>query len=185
MPLPALPEVARSVQREQLVNFSTDVSHGPQATGVHRELGGFRIVAESRAAGARSGGDFWIATAREQGRLAVVIGDACGHGSEGAEHLHHLFPVLRELVRFGAGPGWLLGELNRRLAQRLPIDRFVTAAAFEVDLRAGRVLVANAGHVPGLIRQAEGGVAVIGRASGPPLGMQHSSDYREERCPFR
>jgi serine phosphatase RsbU (regulator of sigma subunit) len=168
-----------------LVNFSTEPSYCGLSAGVPRELGGFRIVADSRAAGARSGGDFWIATAREQGRLAVVIGDACGHGRVGAEQLHHLLPAVRELARFGAGPGWLLWELNRRLEGRLPVDRFVTAAALEIDLRAGRILVANAGHVPALVRQAEHGVQVIGRASGPPLGMQHQAEYREERCAFR
>jgi serine phosphatase RsbU (regulator of sigma subunit) len=46
-------------------------------------------------------------------------------------------------------------------------------------------LVANAGHVPALVRHAGGEVSMIGRASGPPLGMVRRSDYREERCTFR
>jgi phosphoserine phosphatase RsbU/P len=156
----------------------------PGSTGSIRVLGGFRIVAESRAAGARNGGDFWIATASEQGRLAVVIGDACGHGEEAAEQLQHVVPAARELARAGNGPSWLLWELNRRLHKRLPIDRFVTAAAMELDLRAGKLWIANAGHVPVILRSAEGGVSVIGRPSGPPLGMEGRSDYAEERYSF-
>jgi serine phosphatase RsbU (regulator of sigma subunit) len=167
-----------------VVNLSDYSSNRPNSSGVTRELGGFRIVAESRAAGARTGGDFWIATASEQGRLAVVIGDACGHGRAGAKQLQHLLPTVRELARFGAGPGWLLWELNRRVQKWIPIDRFITAAAFEVDLVKGRLWVANAGHVPALLRHAQGGVSVIGRPSGPPLGMENRTDYGEERYSF-
>lgn len=176
--------MARGVHLPPLVNFSAYSSTRPHSTCVTRELGGFRIVAESRTAGARAGGDFWIATASEQGRLAVVIGDACGHGPSAAKQLQHLLPAVRELARFGAGPGWLLWELNRRIEKYLPIDRFVTAAAFELDLRAGKLWVANAGHVPALLRHADGSCSVVGRPSGPPLGMAHRSDYGEERCPF-
>jgi serine phosphatase RsbU (regulator of sigma subunit) len=167
------------------VNFSAFSSTRPGSTGSIRVVGGFRIVAESRAAGARNGGDFWIATASEQGRLAVVIGDACGHGSEAAELLQHVVPVARELARAGGGPGYLLWELNRRLHKCLAVDRFVTAAALELDLRAGKLWIANAGHVPALLRSAEGGVTVIGRPSAPPLGMEARSDYAEERYLFR
>lgn len=114
----------------------------------------------------------------------MVIGDACGHGASAAKLLQHLLPTVRELARFGAGPGWLLWELNRRIQKWIPIDRFVTAAAFELDLRSGRVSVANAGHVPALLRHADGSCSVVGRPSGPPLGMEHRSDYGEERCRF-
>jgi serine phosphatase RsbU (regulator of sigma subunit) len=176
--------VARGVHLLPFVNFSAPSSTPTGSTGSTRVLAGFRIVAESRALGARAGGDFWIARASEPGRLAVVIGDACGHGASAAALLQHLMPAARELSRFGAGPGWLLWELNRRLQQRLAIDRFITAAAFELDLYAGRLWVANAGHVPALLRHASGGVSVIGRPSGPPLGMAKRTDYAEERYGF-
>jgi len=147
---------------------------------VSRELGDYRIVAECHAANARRGGDFYYASLGSQGRLAVVIGDACGRGSEGARLLTHLLPAVHALVKPGSGPARLLAELNRRVAIGVPIDRFITAAALEIDANAGLLRVANAGHVPPLLRKRDGGVALIGRASGPPLGMLKDARYDEE-----
>jgi serine phosphatase RsbU (regulator of sigma subunit) len=147
---------------------------------VSKKLGDFRIVAECHAADARRGGDFYYASLGKQGRLAVVIGDACGRGSEGARLLTHLIPSIHALVRPGSGPTRLLSELNRRVAGGVPIDRFVTALALEIDAASGTMQVANAGHVPPLVRRARGGVSLVGRASGPPLGLLKDPTYEEE-----
>jgi phosphoserine phosphatase RsbU/P len=110
----------------------------------------------------------------------VVIGDACGRGSEGARLLTHLLPSIHALVRPGSGPTRLLAELNRRVAGGVPIDRFITALALEIDASTGIMQVANAGHVPPLVRHARGGVSLVGRASGPPLGLLRDPTYEEE-----
>ena len=130
---------------------------------------------------AQRGGDFYYASPGEQGRLAVVIGDACGHGAEGAEVLKELLPSVQGLLSGCPGPGKLLTELNLRIADRLPLDRFATALAVTIDPDAGLLMIANAGHVPALLRRATGGVSLIGRASGPPLGLLLSAVYQEER----
>jgi serine phosphatase RsbU (regulator of sigma subunit) len=151
---------------------------------VQKQLGGFRVVAECHAANAERGGDFYCASPGKQGRLAVVIGDACGHGAEGAKVLGTLLPAVRSFVDYGMGPARLLTELNRRVCSELPDDRFVTAAAFELDSDAGWIEASNAGHVPALIRRANGGVSLVGRASGPALGLVSGAKYEEERVPL-
>jgi serine phosphatase RsbU (regulator of sigma subunit) len=173
--------VARRVQKRRAVQVSQTQGFAQAGSRISREMGDFRIVAECHAADARRGGDFYYASLGQQGRLAVVIGDACGRGSEGARLLTHLLPAIHALVRPGSGPARLLAELNRRVAIGVPIDRFVTAAALEIDAAAGVMLVANAGHVPPLVRRARGGVSLIGRASGPPLGLLRDAHYTEER----
>src|SRR5262249_54230662 len=62
----------------------------------------------------------------------------------------------------------------------LPLDRFVTATALELDVRRARLTIANAGHVPAMIRRADGSVFVVGRSSGAPLGFSELSRYRLE-----
>src|SRR5512143_2987855 len=95
-------------------------------------LNGFWICAQCRPA-EEVAGDFFAITAREPGRLAVVIGDACGRGRAGAALLPEILPKVRELLRLGVEPARLLSALNEAAARTLPIDRFITAAALELD----------------------------------------------------
>lgn len=151
------------------------------APRVFRRLGSFRIVAECHGVNAYRGGDFYCASLGEAGRLAVVIGDACGHGAEGARLVSRLLPDVLRLAAPGTGPGRLLGTFNRCLAGRIPLDRFITAAAVEIDPALRQVTIANAGHVPVLVRRANGDVTLIGRTSAPALGLLDHCIYPEER----
>jgi sigma-B regulation protein RsbU (phosphoserine phosphatase) len=112
----------------------------------------------------------------------VVIGDACGRGADGESQVSKILPKVHELAVSGASPAELLMELNHTVATELPPDRFVTAAAFEFDMRAGTLTVANAAHVPAIVRRAQGRhVSVVGRASGIPLGLVESTIYLNQR----
>jgi two-component system, chemotaxis family, sensor kinase Cph1 len=115
----------------------------------------------------------------------VVIGDACGHGAEGARLVSRLLPDILRLAAPGTGPGRLLGTFNRRVAASMPVDRFVTTTAVEIDPASGQVTVANAGHVPVLVRRANGDVTLIGRTSAPALGLLDHCIYPEERHELR
>src|SRR5258706_5422571 len=142
------------------------------------------MLAESRAAGGGRGGDFYRFRLREPKRLAVVIGDACGRGEAGAILLPGVLSRLEELATSADRPSHFLHELNRRLVGELSSDRFVTGAAFEIDAQAGTLTMANAGHVPAVIRRASGEVTIVGRASGPPLGILEASSYFDESYRF-
>jgi serine phosphatase RsbU (regulator of sigma subunit) len=144
---------------------------------------GFFVSAERRAAsGTLGGGDFYALAVRGPGRIGVIVGDACGRGAEGAIQRAKILPKVHELALSGASPATLLAELNRFAASRLTTDRFVTAAAFELDLPARRLTVANAAHVPAIIRRPTShDVALVGRTSGLPLGVVEDTSYLEER----
>ena len=148
------------------------------------DLGPFRLLAESRAADGGLGGDFHAFRMRGAKRLAVVIGDACGRGAEAATLLPRVLARLEQSASSTERPSHLLRELNRRLVGELSSDRFVTGAAIEIDAQAGTLTVANAGHVPGVLRRASGEVTIIGRASGPPLGIMEASSYFDESYRF-
>lgn len=150
------------------------------ASGVW-DLDRLRIAAECRAA-ATVGGDFYIVALRDTGRVAVVIGDACGRGEDGARLLPTFLPRVRELAQSNVRPGRMLAELNHSARHVLPLDRFVTLTALEIDPSGGELVAASAGHVPVLVRRSSGPVAVIGRASGPPLGIVAGATYLEERA---
>jgi sigma-B regulation protein RsbU (phosphoserine phosphatase) len=154
------------------------------SVGVKRwDPAGFHVSAERRGAGGTAGGgDFYTLTVKGPGRIGVVIGDACGRGADGEAQLSRVFPKVHELAVSGASPAELLTELNRAVAADFPMDRFVTAAAFEFDIRAGVFTVANAAHVPPIVRRARGRhVSVVGRPSGMPLGIAARTTYLDER----
>jgi len=143
------------------------------------------MLAESRSAGGRGGGDFYTFALRAPTRLAVVIGDACGRGADGAALVPLVLPNVDALLPTEASPSRLLSEVNRRLVGRVPEDRFVTAAAFEFDASIGRLTAACAGHVPTLLRTVAGSVQAVGSASGPPLGIQEHYEYADEEHELR
>lgn len=157
---------------------SSELSSAP----TRRDQGGFHVSAVRRGeGGTEGGGDFYAVTVRGPGRIGVVIGDACGRGMDGEAQLTRIRPKVLELALSGAAPADLLTELNRTAAAQLSTDRFVTAAAFEFDIRAGVPTVANAAHVPAIVRRARGrSVSVVGRPSGMPLGIDASTIYTEE-----
>ncbi len=148
-------------------------------------VNGFRIAAECRAAGGLLGGDFYRLSPHAPGRIGVVIGDTCGQGARAAAYLATVRPTLDELTASKASPAELLSELNKVAARALPSDCFITAAAFEFDAEAGVLTIANAGHVPGIVRGASGLVSVVGHASGPPLGIEPESRYQDEYYELR
>jgi serine phosphatase RsbU (regulator of sigma subunit) len=143
------------------------------------ELCGFRVSAERRGAGGVHGGDFYILAAHAPGRIGIVIGDACGNGVEGEAQLATILPRARELVRSGISPSRLLLELNRIAVLDLPLDRFVTAVALELDVDNGVLTAASAAHVPPLVRRAEN-VSVACLHAGCPLGFSVASTYVDE-----
>lgn len=144
---------------------------------------GFDVSAECRGAGGTAGGgDFYALAVRAPGRIGVVIGDVCGRGADGQAQLARILPAVDELALSGVSPAALLTALNQTVAAELPADRFVTAAAFEFDMRAEAFTVANAAHVPAIVRRARSRhVSVAGRASGMPLGISRGSTYLDER----
>lgn len=144
------------------------------------ELGVFRVLAERRWAEGDCGGDFFAFGLRSPKRLAVVIGDACGRGREAAALLPGVFRRLQEGAVEVGKPSDLLSDLNRALTGELSSDRFITGAALEIDGQARTVTVANAGHVPAVLRRASGEVEIVGHASGPPLGILENARYFDE-----
>jgi serine phosphatase RsbU (regulator of sigma subunit) len=164
--------------------FRKTASLVPGCSRIRRQahdFGSFKLIAESRPATSPVGGDFYAFEPRDSNRLTMVIGDACGHGEQAAVLLPCVLAILEELSPATTRPSRLLEELNRCVVGDMPSDRFVTAAAFEFDAAAGILTVANAGHVPAIVRDARGRVSVIGRPSGPPLGVFHQASYKDQR----
>jgi sigma-B regulation protein RsbU (phosphoserine phosphatase) len=132
--------------------------------------------------GSIGGGDFYTLAMRAPGHIGVIIGDTSGRGAEGEAHLCRILPSIHDLALSRLQPSEVLSELNRCVAAQLPSDRFVTAAAFELDLGSGVLTVSNAAHVPAIVKRArDRHVYVVGHASGVPLGIAEDTRYSDQR----
>lgn len=133
-------------------------------------------------AGQRVGGDLYDAVVRDDGRVALVVADAAGHdiiGSLVTSRVRTAFTMLSLDLR---GPAAILDDVNRFLL-RSSLTTYVTAVVAVIDVDAGTITIANAGHPQPRRRHADGTVDVIGPSGQPLLGLQ-PVDYEEETVSF-
>jgi serine phosphatase RsbU (regulator of sigma subunit) len=96
-------------------------------------------------------GDFYNWFELPDGRMVVTIGDVTGHGLSAAFLMATTqLLVHTTMLRLG-DPGKALGEVNRQLCTQVFNGQFVTMLVCVLDLDAGRMEVATAGHYPPLL----------------------------------
>ncbi len=98
------------------------------------------------------GGDFYDAVQTGPHRLALLVGDVCGHGAEEAALGVTLRVAWRALTLAGVPDSDLLRAVERVLVSERRADEvFATLAMATVDLAAGTAQVHKCGHPPPLL----------------------------------
>jgi serine phosphatase RsbU (regulator of sigma subunit) len=109
--------------------------------------------------------------------LAVVIGDAVGHGMASALLVTQVRAFIRVLAATGCDVVRMLHFANYCLLHDTPTDYFVTAFIAWLDTRTHSLCYANAGHCPGHILDLEGQVKAVLNSSTQPLGIDETSEF--------
>ena len=104
-------------------------------------------------------GDMVLARRTPAGRLHLLLADAVGHGLPAAINILPLFFPFDGMSRKGCTLATVARELNRRVRDLLPIDRFVAATLVSVDTASGVFEIWNGGNPPALLLDAEGRVS--------------------------
>jgi len=99
------------------------------------------------------GGDFFQIIHEDEGSTIVALGDVSGKGLKAAMSVSLIVGVLRSLSGEHSSPVEMLQGLNRCLCGRLQ-GGFVTAIVMRL-FPNGRVILANAGHLPPFLNSAE------------------------------
>jgi len=129
------------------------------------------------ATGGQVGGDWYDLMPLPGGRVAIVVGDVMGRGTNAAALMGQVRAALRGYAVQDLPPADVLTAADE-LVRGLDDDTIVTCVYAVLDPRDGRLAVANAGHVPPLLL----GAAPPGRslpATGPPLGAGGREPYTE------
>ncbi len=123
------------------------------------------------------GGDFYEVIALGDGRIGVGLGDVAGHGAQAAALTAKLRHTLRAYATDGLEPASVMDKLERALGT----DGTATCAYLVVDPAMETVTMALAGHLPPVIRRADGSVEMVAAGLSVPLaglGIPHVQETR-------
>ena len=176
----ALREASLKSQLEQInhdLDLARSIQQGLFPTRAP-ELDQFEIAGWNQPAN-QTGGDYFDWQSLPDGRVAISLGDATGHGIGPA--------LVSALCRAYARASFLVDEkherilerLNRLLTEDLSADRFVTFAVVFLDPKTAKVEVLSAGHGPILLYRHKADKLVNLEAQGIPLGMFAAASYED------
>ncbi|MBI5793023.1 MAG: fused response regulator/phosphatase [Rhodocyclales bacterium] len=131
-------------------------------------------------------GDVVFARRTPSGRLHVLLADAVGHGLPAAINILPLFFPFDGMSRKGYPISTVARELNRRIRDLLPIDRFVAATLVSIDAEAGVVEIWNGGNPPALLVRPDGRIAERVDSMQVALGINEDDPalFVTQRLPF-
>jgi len=116
-----------------------------------------------------AGGDWYDTVALGSGRVALVVGDAVGHGVPAAGAMSRLRGAMRSSALRDPSPSAVLTALDAFAGQ---MDDVEGASVFYgvLDAGTGDLVYAAAGHPPPLLVGADGATSFLPVPPRPPLG---------------
>jgi serine phosphatase RsbU (regulator of sigma subunit)/PAS domain-containing protein len=125
--------------------------------------------------GIEVGGDWYDVIALGDGVVAVVIGDVAGHSTTAAATMGQVRNALRAYATERHSPTGVMHHANRLMID-LGLDTIATCCYLELHLREGTAGAVLAGHLPPVLRTAEG-TRTLQLRRGLPLGVSRNATY--------
>jgi hypothetical protein len=146
---------------------------------------GLELAARYLASGTGQevGGDWFDVFPIAGGRVGLVVGDVIGHDLTAASEMSQIRSALRAYAVDGDAPSTVVTRLDR-LVDALGLTQLVTVfyAVLEPPEPDGRrgLHYSNAGHLPPLLRRADGTVEFLAGGGsavlGAPIAIEHTED---------
>ena len=130
------------------------------------------------------GGDYYDLFTAPDGRVVVSIGDVCGKGVAAATKTSMIRYALRGMVVAGLEPARVLAELNTMLLETGDATSIVTLWLGYIDTAAGRLLYADGGHPPGLLRRSADARIERLATTGALLGAVPGISWTQQEVPI-
>jgi serine phosphatase RsbU (regulator of sigma subunit) len=140
------------------------------------ELPGFELHATNAPSRRVSGDVYKIQRRDETQDCVLMIADVSGKGMAASLLAASLEALSVGPIEVGWPPDGICERLSRRLHQRTPPEKYATAFVATVEPASFVFRYANAGHNPGVLLRAGGGVELL-EATGIPLGLLDQGDY--------
>lgn len=135
------------------------------------------------------GGDFYDFVQLSPTQCGVLVCDVMGHGVRAGLLTALVRGTVEELGRRGAEPAHVVAEINRSLmpiVERTGQPVFATVFFAVIDLVAGKLSYANAGHPAPLVlhRRSRAVVQLAPNDPEPATGLLHEFPYSTRECEF-
>lgn len=124
-----------------------------------------------RPAGTYFSGDMVLAARTPSGDLHVLLADAAGHGLSAALNALPVTQPFYAMTEKGFPVERIVAEINRKIRELLPIERFVAASVISVNFREQLISVWNGGNPPVLVVDDAGEQLFSAQSRHLPLGV--------------
>lgn len=125
-------------------------------------------------------GDLIAAARTPIGNLYIMLADSTGHGLTAALAVMPVLQSFHAMVSKGFSIGALAAEINRKIREYLPANRFVATVLVELDTKNGRISVWNGGCPPAVLLNSDGAVVCHFHSSHLPLGILNPANFNDE-----
>jgi serine phosphatase RsbU (regulator of sigma subunit) len=122
-------------------------------------------------------GDFFNYIPLPDRRTAVVLADVSGKGISAALVMAALSADVRYCLASETDTARAVARINESLCRSNWEDRFATLVVAVLDPAANRLTIVNAGHMPPLLRDADGVRPLGAEQAGLPLGVDPAWSY--------
>jgi len=96
-------------------------------------------------------GDIQLHSLSPSGSHYILLADATGHGLAAAISVFPLASIFKSMISKGHSAEMVLEELNSKLGDYIPPDRFISAILIEIDLYSRHLKIWNGGMPTALI----------------------------------
>jgi serine phosphatase RsbU (regulator of sigma subunit)/pSer/pThr/pTyr-binding forkhead associated (FHA) protein len=117
------------------------------------------------------GGDYCDVWPMLDGRIAFCVADVSGKGLPAAMVMSGLQATLRATMAFSSDLAEVMEHVNRQLERNTPEEMFATMFVGIYRPTDGALEYVNAGHMPPYRTQSDAAAAMIGSATGIPVGV--------------
>jgi len=142
------------------------------------QIGGLHTAARYRPAVSALdvGGDFYDLIALDDTTAVAVVSDVQGHSVPAAALMGQVRTAVHTHAQVGTAPSEILARTNR-LLKDLNTELFTSCLCAQLDLRRRTALLANAGHLPPVLRRPDGRAEVLELPPGLLLGVEAEASF--------
>ncbi len=134
------------------------------------------MSAKSRSAN-EVGGDYYDIFHLEENKIAVVIGDVSGHGTQAAFNMAQLKGIFHSLIQLRLKPQEFMAHANSAVSRCLESSSFITLSLYYIDFDRKEINYARAGHCPTLYYENRKKSTNFLKTKGLGLGILRNEEY--------
>lgn len=144
-------------------------AQAPEVSGY--DIAGFNLPCHT------VGGDYFDFLHYSDGRMGLFVADVCGKGMAAALMMSSLQARVEMLFETEPDAATALTILNRNIARRCPMGRFVTGFYGVLNPETGELQYANAGHNYPIVLRASGKIDLV-RGADLVMGLFSDVSYQ-------